>query len=129
MVGRVIVGVVGISDISGYDRIHDVAIFWGCVLILTLLPCGRSFGTVGTEKDTRDPAGKGATVVTYSGGLVSPPLPKARFTLTDTSAAPFDLWQRRGILTLLFFGYTRCRIYVRCTWRISHRLSNRCPRV
>jgi protein SCO1 len=46
---------------------------------------------------------------TYRGGLVTPPLPKPRFVLTDTSGAPFDFWnQTRGSVTLLFFGYTNC---------------------
>src|SRR6478672_2005897 len=46
---------------------------------------------------------------TYRGGLVTPPLPKPRFVLTDTSGAPFDFWNRTmGSGTLLFFGYTNC---------------------
>jgi len=46
---------------------------------------------------------------TYRGGLVTPPLPKPRFVLTDTSGAPFDFWNKtQGSLTLLFFGYTNC---------------------
>ena len=46
---------------------------------------------------------------TYRGGLVTPPLPKPRFVLTDTSGAPFDFWNRtQGSMTLLFFGYTNC---------------------
>ena len=45
----------------------------------------------------------------YRGGLVTPPLPKPRFVLTDTSGAPFDFWNRtQGSVTLLFFGYTDC---------------------
>src|SRR5438105_14305608 len=45
----------------------------------------------------------------YRGGVVTPPLPKPRFTLTDTSGAPFDFWRETGgYVTLLFFGYTRC---------------------
>jgi protein SCO1 len=45
----------------------------------------------------------------YLGGLVNPPLPKPRFTLTDTSGASFDFWsQTQGYVTLLFFGYARC---------------------
>ena len=45
----------------------------------------------------------------YRGGLVTPPLPKPRFVLTDTSGAPFDFWNRtKGSITLLFFGYTYC---------------------
>jgi len=46
---------------------------------------------------------------TYRGGIVTPPLPKPRFVLTDTSGAAFDLRQRTdGFVTLLFFGYTSC---------------------
>lgn len=46
---------------------------------------------------------------TYRGGLVTPPLPRPRFTLTDTSGAPFDFWQEtHGHVTLLFFGYASC---------------------
>jgi protein SCO1 len=46
---------------------------------------------------------------TYRGALVTPPLPKPQFVLTDTSGAPFDFWNRtRGSVTLLFFGYTNC---------------------
>ena len=46
---------------------------------------------------------------TYRGGLVTPPLSKPRFTLTDTAGAPFEFWKKTlGHVTLLFFGYTRC---------------------
>ncbi|MBV9266561.1 MAG: SCO family protein, partial [Acidobacteriaceae bacterium] len=45
----------------------------------------------------------------YRGGLVSPPLPKPNFTLTDTSGTLFDFRARTdGYVTLLFFGYTHC---------------------
>jgi protein SCO1/2 len=45
----------------------------------------------------------------YRGGLVTPPLPKPAFVLTDTSGAPFDFRQKTdGYVTLLFFGYTYC---------------------
>jgi protein SCO1/2 len=45
----------------------------------------------------------------YRGGLVSPPLPKPNFTLTDTSGVPFDFRAKtEGYVTLLFFGYTHC---------------------
>lgn len=51
----------------------------------------------------------GRTQETYRGGLVTPPLQKPRFVLTDTSGAPFDFWNRtKGSVTLLFFGYTYC---------------------
>jgi protein SCO1/2 len=46
---------------------------------------------------------------TYRGGLVTPPLPKPRFVLTDTSGARFDFRNRtQGSVTLLFFGFTNC---------------------
>src|ERR1700737_5504376 len=45
----------------------------------------------------------------YRGGLVTPPLSKPAFVLTDTSGAAFDFRQRtEGYVTLLFFGYTNC---------------------
>ncbi len=45
----------------------------------------------------------------YRGGLVSPSLPKPKFTLTDTGGAPFDFGAKtQGYVTLLFFGYTHC---------------------
>ena len=46
---------------------------------------------------------------TYRGGLVTPPLPKPAFVLTDTSGAAFDFRDKtEGYITLLFFGYTYC---------------------
>jgi protein SCO1 len=45
----------------------------------------------------------------YRGGVITPPLPKPKFTLTDTSGARFDFReQTQGYVTLLFFGYTYC---------------------
>lgn len=45
----------------------------------------------------------------YRGGLVTPPLPKPNFTLTDTEGRPFAFREKtRGYVTLLFFGYTYC---------------------
>ena len=45
----------------------------------------------------------------YRGGVVSPPIPKPRFTLTDTDGAPFDFGAKTaGYVTFLFFGYTHC---------------------
>jgi protein SCO1/2 len=53
--------------------------------------------------------GQPAPTAAYRGGLVTPPLPKPRFVLNDTSGVPFDFWNRtRGSVTLLFFGYTNC---------------------
>ncbi len=46
---------------------------------------------------------------TYRGGLVTPPLPKPGFTLTDTSGSTFDFrLKTEGYITLLFFGYANC---------------------
>jgi protein SCO1 len=45
----------------------------------------------------------------YRGGVVTPPLPKPAFVLTDTSGSPYDFRNRTdGAVTLLFFGYTSC---------------------
>lgn len=47
--------------------------------------------------------------IQYRGGLVTPPFPKPKFILTDTSGVPFDFWNStHGYVTLLFFGYTYC---------------------
>src|ERR1043166_6271433 len=55
------------------------------------------------------PHGPDAVGSGYRGGVVTPPLPKPKFTLTDTSGAPFDFWSNtEGYVTLLFFGYTHC---------------------
>src|SRR5581483_6162309 len=46
---------------------------------------------------------------TWHGALVTPPLPKPAFVLTDTSGAAFDFRHKtEGYVTLLFFGYTYC---------------------
>jgi len=53
--------------------------------------------------------GQTARMDDYRGGLVTPPLPKPRFILTDTSGRPFDFTAAtKGYVTLLFFGYTNC---------------------
>ena len=73
-----------------------------CLMVLALLLPDRASVAWGQEH-----AGRAAAI--YRGGLVTPPLPKPRFVLTDTSGAPFDFWQRtQGSVTLLFFGYTYC---------------------
>ena len=53
--------------------------------------------------------GQAPKVDDYRGGLVTPPLPKPKFILTDTSGRPFDFAPAtKGYVTLLFFGYTYC---------------------
>lgn len=79
----------------------------------TLLVLAALLGTInpapaqGTNQ--LEPARTGRVEAAYRGGMVSPPLPKPKFTLTDTSGAPFDFWSKtQGSVTLLFFGYTHC---------------------
>jgi protein SCO1/2 len=46
----------------------------------------------------------------FRGGLVTPPLPKPEFTLTDTSGAKFNFKSRTdGQVTLLYFGFVHCQ--------------------
>lgn len=68
-----------------------------------LLAASSPQAGVGTPSADRSEA-------TYRGGLVTPPLAKPQFTLTDTSGAPFNFRVgTEGYVTLLFFGYTNCR--------------------
>ena len=53
--------------------------------------------------------GHAAKTEHYRGGLVTPPLPKPRFILVDTSGRPFDFAAKtNGYVTLLFFGSPFC---------------------
>jgi protein SCO1/2 len=66
--------------------------FWFPMILATLLPAQQA-----------------STGSSYRGGIVTPPLPKPRFILTDTSGAAFDFMPRtEGYVTLLFFGYANC---------------------
>jgi protein SCO1/2 len=66
-------------------------------------------GAAQASKSNPGPSASGGAESKYRGGLVSPPLPKPKFTLTDTSGAPFDFSAKtQGYVTLLFFGYTHC---------------------
>jgi protein SCO1/2 len=84
--------------------------FRGCFVILAILS-----GTGGDWSVAAGPQGEsslpraGLAAPTYHGGLATPPLPKPKFTLTDTSGAAFDFWpETQGYVTLLFFAYTQC---------------------
>lgn len=67
--------------------------------------CGRAQA----HKNAPESATAGGSDAAYSGGMISPPLPRPKFTLTDTSGAPFDFASKtQGYVTLLFFGYTHC---------------------
>jgi len=53
--------------------------------------------------------GADTKIESYRGGLVTPPLPKPKFILADTSGRPFEFAEKtKGYVTLLFFGYTFC---------------------
>jgi protein SCO1/2 len=81
---------------------------FGLVVLVFLLGMVHRVSAQGSNKQP-EPARANRVETPYRGGLVSPPLPKPRFTLTDTSGAPFDLWSKtQGNVTLLFFGYTHC---------------------
>jgi len=61
------------------------------------------------ENKAPEPAHGSPAKADYRGGLVTPPLPKPKFILTDTSGAPFDFQAKtNGYVALLFFGYTHC---------------------
>ena len=83
--------------------------FWRNLLVLAF-----ALGTVhrGSAQEAKEQGGLALgdrASVEYRGGMVSPPLPKPKFTLTDTTGVPFDLASKtQGYNTLLFFGYTYC---------------------
>ena len=76
-------------------------LFW--LLLVILPPLLVTTHLKSAQAPAKSPA------VTYMGGLVSPPMPKPKFVLTDTAGTPFDLGPKtKGYVTLLFFGYTNC---------------------
>ena len=79
-----------------------------CWCMVTLLSVEQASVMLGQDVKRFSTSAK-IPQATYRGGLVTPPLPKPHFVLTDTSGARFDFWNRtRGSITLLFFGYTYC---------------------
>ena len=84
--------------------------FFGCFVVLAFV-LGGSEQLRAAAAPREEPAlpQAGRSVAAYHGGLVTPPLPKPKFTLTDTSGTPFDFWsETQRYVTLLFFGYTHC---------------------
>jgi protein SCO1/2 len=80
----------------------------GTLCVLAVLLRVHDASAQGTNRNP-EPTHADAADSPYRGGLVSPPLPKPTFTLTDTAGAAFDFGPRtRGYVTLLFFGYTHC---------------------
>ena len=84
--------------------------FRACFVILAFLSGGgHNWSAAASPQGEPSRPRAGLAAPTYHGGLVAPPLPKPKFTLTDTSGVPFDFWpQTQGYVTLLFFGYTHC---------------------
>jgi protein SCO1/2 len=73
--------------------------FWVLTLLLVLACTGSAQALPKASGPAPD----------FRGGLVSPPLRKPGFILTDTSGAQFDFTAKtHGYITLLFFGYTHC---------------------
>jgi protein SCO1 len=90
--------------------VNEAAVFFGCFVILAfvLAVSDRPSAAAGPQQDPTPPR-TGRAAAAYHGGLVTPPLPKPKFTLTDTSGAPFDFWsETQKYVALLFFGYTHC---------------------
>jgi protein SCO1/2 len=82
-----------------------------CNLLVLLLAIEGAAHHVSAQGSgaTAEPAQKARPDATYRGGLIEPPLPKPRITLTDTSGAVFDLTAKtQGYVMLLYFGYTNC---------------------
>jgi protein SCO1/2 len=83
--------------------------FFGACVVLSALLLGEYGSATSGPKSEPDASHTPRSGAAYRGGLVTPPLIKPRFTLTDTAGVPFDLWEKtRGSVTLLFFGYTHC---------------------
>jgi protein SCO1/2 len=83
--------------------------FFGAGLVMLALLLGEYRSATSAPKSEPDTPHTARPAAAYRGGLVTPPLLKPRFTLTDTAGALFDFWGKtQGNVTLLFFGYTRC---------------------
>jgi protein SCO1/2 len=83
--------------------------FFGACLVILALVLGEYGWAASGPKSEPDASHAPRPGPTYRGGLVTPPLLKPGFTLTDTAGAPFDFREKtRGSVTLLFFGYTHC---------------------
>lgn len=81
----------------------------GALFVLLLLAGTPHRGSAQPAKEPAGPARPAAAESAYAGGMVAPPLPKPKFTLNDTSGAPFDFFSKtQGYTTLLYFGYTHC---------------------
>ena len=81
----------------------------GCAIAVLVLVASNGSSAASSAKTVPDAPHSDRSQTTYRGGLITPPLAKPQFTLTDTSGAPFDFrHETEGYITLLFFGYTHC---------------------
>jgi protein SCO1 len=81
----------------------------GALFVLVVFAGTPHRGSAQSAKEPPGPARSSGSESAYAGGMVSPPLPKPKFTLTDTAGAPFDIFLKtQGYATLLYFGYTHC---------------------
>jgi len=77
--------------------------------ILVILFAAVHFVSAQGAKGSSEPVRKERPESAYRGGLITPPLPKPKATLTDTAGVPFDLISKtQGYVTLLYFGFTNC---------------------
>ena len=82
---------------------------WRCLYGLLLWAATATGVWAQTPSNASEPTRAAPSKANYHGGFVSPPLPKPKFTLTDTSGTAFDFCAKtQGYVTLLFFGYTHC---------------------
>ena len=76
---------------------------------IALAACGKGSPTGANDARTGDGGGGGSDNLGYGGSVLAAPLVKPTETFADTAGHPYDIRsQTKGLLTLLFFGYTSC---------------------
>lgn len=76
---------------------------------LALLALALAVPVAGCAPAAAGAPGSASSRSALHGVVPESPAPRARFTLTDTSGARYDLARRtRGRVTLVFWGYTHC---------------------
>ncbi len=87
----------------------NARLFLRVLIVLAVLPGSVRRVSAQVAQKQPGPSRGDRIEETYRGGLVSPALPKPKFTLTDTSGTAFDFHSKtEGYVTLLFFGYSHC---------------------
>jgi len=77
-----------------------------CTIAAFLIAASDRLSAASLTKSVPDAPHSDRSQATYRGGLITPPLAKPQFTLTDTSGTPFDFrLQTQGYVTLLLLGY------------------------